>query len=162
EFKLIDALRLILESWNDVSCETIINSFRKSIYNAKLDIKELYEQQKTVEDEEDDQCYEEINDMDIFIEKIKDGISKTEVQEGIYEEESSLSLEEFNMKNSSIFNEQTLTYYEASEHIDRLEKYFFTNNSENLEIIYQIKKVFYDNKSKRKATMLDYVVKKEK
>ncbi|KAG0426366.1 Tigger transposable element-derived protein 6, partial [Dictyocoela muelleri] len=25
EFKLIDALRLILESWNDVSCETIIN-----------------------------------------------------------------------------------------------------------------------------------------
>ncbi|KAG0425122.1 hypothetical protein DMUE_6055 [Dictyocoela muelleri] len=116
---------------------------------------------KTVEDEEDDQCYEKINDMDIFIIKIKDEISKTEVQEGIYEEESSSSLEEFNMKNSSIFDEQTLTHYEASEHIDRLEKYFFTNNPENLEIIYQIKKVFYDNKSKRKAIMLDYVVKKE-
>ncbi|KAG0428005.1 Tigger transposable element-derived protein 1 [Dictyocoela muelleri] len=42
EFRIIDSVKLFLESWNNMSTESIINCYRKAIDNAIVDYKDHY------------------------------------------------------------------------------------------------------------------------
>lgn len=160
EFKLVDSLKLILESWHDVSKETIINCYRKAIQNAMLDYTEISKEEYTDTEGDFVPCFDENEDTKMFIEKIETELAKSQAADYI-EDSSNVDSNEDNYEADTVLPSNTLTHFEANECLEKFEDYFLHNYPEDLTLIYNIKKVFEDGKKRRQLTMLDYIKRKD-
>jgi hypothetical protein len=59
--KIIDALKLILEAWNDLSSVIIVECYQKAIINAKMDPKSMFKLPIPLQDENDFIAYSQVN-----------------------------------------------------------------------------------------------------
>ncbi|KAG0427962.1 hypothetical protein DMUE_5858, partial [Dictyocoela muelleri] len=70
-FKIFDSLILILESWREVSSETIVNCYKKTIKNSFIDVN-IVESIVTDLNDFETTCFAEIEDDECFLEEVKE------------------------------------------------------------------------------------------
>ncbi|KAG0442234.1 Tigger transposable element-derived protein 6 [Dictyocoela muelleri] len=153
-FSLFDSIKLILESWENITTETIVNCYRKSIENSMLNLEELDSIQTPLIDENVFSCYSTIeNDEEFFIEIEKD-IEQAELNIEKNKEQS----EELDLDDGIYKHE--LTHFEALEYVNKLENYLIKHDPDNLDTIYLLKDKLNASKSKRQLNMLDFIRRK--
>ncbi|KAG0439542.1 Tigger transposable element-derived protein 6 [Dictyocoela muelleri] len=152
-FKIFDSLKLILESWKEVTIETIKNCYKKSIENAFLDV-EINEADEIQNiDDYEAPAYANFEDEEIFLE---------EAQEEIYRSKIT-NKEEGHEMHKSDYEEETKNYklepthFEVMEHVSALETYFIIHCPEHIDEIYNLKNILLRSKTKRHPDIFDYI-----
>lgn len=151
-FKIFDSLKLILESWKEVTAETIKNCYRKSIENALVFVETVESNEIQNEDDYEAPSYANFEDDKIFLEEAKEEICRlnTMNKEGheTFKEDDEEETENY---------KQDLTHWEAMEHVSSLETYFIINCPEHIDEIYNLKNILLRSKTKRQPDIFDYI-----
>ncbi|KAG0433839.1 Tigger transposable element-derived protein 1 [Dictyocoela muelleri] len=122
-FKLIDALMLILESWNDATEESITNCYRKSVNNSMIDLDRLYNEEEFQIKENDQTCFEEPYDVDICLEKVKSEVIIEDITNQNNKNIQLVVSDDMSSEEQDHYLKYVLTYLEAEEYLNRLENY---------------------------------------
>ncbi|KAG0438324.1 Tigger transposable element-derived protein 6 [Dictyocoela muelleri] len=162
KIKMVDALFLILDSWNEVSRETIINCYKKSLENSLLDPKTLLSESIVENDTNTAPCYPDLQTEDEILMELKEGLKSLDlagaVEEQYFEEEKT-DIPNDNI-NCLISNSRRLTKFEFFEHLSDIELYLGENQPELLSGFYSFKTEIEKKNIKKCTKILDYLRKK--
>lgn len=142
-FKLIDAVNVTIQAWNNVTMNVVQNCFQKAMNNCHIDCTDF---KKPECDDNDFPTFDQLqNDDDDFIKHLICQVTEAT-------DLSNESEEENNPEKEII-----CTPYDAYLSVMNLEKFFLLNIPEKLSMIHEIKDELLKEKRSRPVSMLDFL-----
>lgn len=150
-FKIFDALLLIIDSWSNLSTETIVNCYRKALENSQIEVKSLISLPEVEQDTNTSTCYpEDLTEEELFIE-LKNEIECVEEVDEDFHEESCEGLGEERLRLTS------LDFYDR---LNDIEIYLAESCPELLAKFYSFKSEVVELCPKKFVTILDFLKKR--